>query len=117
MSKKRDVGIYLEDILESINLIEKHTKNLKRKDFSRSIEKQDAVVHRLEIIGEAAKNVPKKFRDKYPEIPWREIVRTRDKIIHHYFEIDVKQIWNIIENDLQPLKKQVQSMLEELDQQ
>lgn len=117
MSEKRDVGVYLEDILESIKRIEKNTENLSREDFSRSIDKQDVVVHRLEIIGEAAKNVPQKFRDKYPEIPWREIARTRDKIIHHYFEIDVEQIWNIIENDLQPLKKQVQSMLDELDKQ
>lgn len=115
MSEKRDVGVYLEDILESIERIEKNTKNLSRDDFSGSIDKQDAVVHRLEIIGEAAKNVPQEFRDTYPEIPWREIARTRDKITHHYFEIDVEQIWNILQNDLPLLKKQVKTMLQELN--
>lgn len=115
MKGKRDVGVYLEDILESIERIEKNTKNLNREDFSKSIDKQDAVVHRLEIIGEAAKNVPQEFRDTYPQIPWREIARTRDKITHHYFEIDVEQIWNIIQNDLVPLKEQVKEMLKELD--
>lgn len=115
MSEKRDVGVYLEDILESIERIEKNTENLSREDFSRNIDKQDAIVHRLEIIGEAAKNVSQEFRDKYPKIPWREIARTRDKITHHYFEIDVEQIWNILQNDLQPLKKQVKEILKELD--
>ncbi len=115
MSEKRDVLVYLEDILESIGRIEKNAENLSREDFSRNIEKQDAVVHRLEIIGEAAKNVPQEFRDKYPKIPWREIARTRDKITHHYFEIDIEQIWNIIQKDLQPLKKQIKAILQELD--
>ena len=115
MSEKRDVGVYLEDILESIERIESNIANVNLEDFSRNIDKQDAIVHRLEIIGEAAKNVPQEFRDKYPKIPWREIARTRDKITHHYFEIDLMQIWNIIQNDLQPLKYQIRSILKELD--
>ena len=113
MSAKRDVGVYLEDILKSIGRIEKYTDNLNRSDFSQDIDKQDAVVHRLEIIGEAAKNVPQELREKYPNVPWREISRTREKITHHYFEIDEEQIWNIIQNDLQPLKKQITKILEE----
>ena len=117
MSEKRDVGVYLEDILESIERIEKTTEKLSREDFNRNIDKQDAVVHRLEIIGEAAKNVPIEFRYKYPKIPWREIARTRDKITHHYFEIDIEQIWNIIQNDLQPLKEQIKKLLTEVNHQ
>lgn len=78
---------------------------------------QDAVVRRLEIIGEAAKNVPQEYRDKYPETPWREIAKTRDKIIHHYFEVDEEQIWNIIQNDLQSLKQQIKKMIQVLDSQ
>ena len=112
MSEKRDVGVYLEDILESIKRIEQYSHNVSRGEFDENVDKQDAIVHWLEIIGEAAKNVPQKFRDQNPTIPWREISRTRDKITHHYFEIDVEQIWNIIQNDLQPLKKQIERLLE-----
>ena len=115
MSEKRDIGVYLEDILESIERIEKNTENLSREDFDRDVDKQDAVVHRLEVIGEAAKSAPQEFRDKYPKVPWREIARTRDKITHHYFEIDIEQIWNIIQKDLHPLKEQVKLILQELD--
>lgn len=115
MSAPRDVGLFLDDILESIKRIEKYTRNISKKEFSKDIDKQDAVVHRLEIIGEAAKNIPQELRDKHPDAPWREIARTRDKIIHHYFEIDIDQIWNIIQNDLQPLKTQIKDLLQELD--
>lgn len=115
MSDKRDVGVYLEDILESIKRIEESTKDLDREEFNTNIDKQDIVVHRLEIIGEAVKKIPQELRNRYSQIPWREIARTRDKITHHYFEVDVEQIWNIIQNDLQPLKKQVKQMLRELD--
>lgn len=117
MSAKRDVGVYLEDILESIKRIEQYTENLSEREFHESVDKQDAVVHRLEIMGEAAKNVPQEFRDKYPKIPWREIARTRDKITHHYFEIDEGQIWNIIQNDLNLLKKQIEELLRALPKQ
>lgn len=112
MSAKRDVGVYLEDILESIGLIEKYTHNISESEFNRDSDKQDAVTHRLEIIGEAAKHVPQEFCDAHPEVSWREIARTRDKIIHHYFEIDIEQIWNIIQNDLTPLKKQIEALLD-----
>lgn len=117
MSAPRDNGVYLDDILESINRIEKYTHNVSREEFENDIDKQDAVVHRLEVIGEAAKRVTKDFRDKYPNVPWKDIARTRDKITHHYFEVDLEIIWSIIQNDLKPLKEQVQAMLRALDSQ
>jgi len=55
------------------------------------------------------------LRDNYPHIPWQEVARTRDKIIHHYFELDINEIWDIIQHDLTPLKEQIKAMLEELD--
>lgn len=115
MSAPRDVGVYLDDILESITRIEKYTQNLTRDEFDNNIDKQDAVVHRLEIIGEATKRIPQDFRDKYPETAWQDIAKTRDKIIHHYFEVDLEIIWSIVQNDLKPLKEQVQVILKDLD--
>lgn len=115
MSAPRDVGVYLEDILESIDRIEEYTQDLNQKELFKSIDKQDAIVHRLEIIGEAVKHIPQEFQNKYPKTPWKEIARTRDKITHYYFEIDLEIIWSIIQNDLKPLKDQVKIMLEGLE--
>lgn len=115
MSAKRDVGSYFEDILESIGRIEKSIKNVSRAEFNRDVDKQDATVHRIEIIGEAAKRVPQEIRDRFPQIPWRDVSRTRDKIIHHYDQIDLDEIWDIIKIDLLPLKKQVKEALRDWD--
>lgn len=66
---KRDVRVYIEDILESIEKIEHYTESITEEDFYRDTQIQDAVLRRLEIIGEAVKNVPQEFKDKYQEIP------------------------------------------------
>lgn len=57
---------------------------------------QDAVVRRLEILGEASKNIPDSFQKKYPDVPWKKIVRMRDKLIHHYFGVDLKVTWDVV---------------------
>ena len=70
-----------------------------------------AVVRQIEIVGEAVKNLPSGFRDKHPEVPWRDIVGTRDKIIHHYFGVDLNVVWAIVKKDLVELKKNVEDIL------
>ena len=70
-------------------------------------EKQNAVIRSLEIIGEAVKNIPQKIKTKYTEVPWKAIAGTRDKITHHYFEIDLELIWKMVKENLTPLKKQM----------
>jgi len=64
---KRDIRVYVEDILESIEKIEEYTKPISEEDFYKNTQIQDAVLRRLAIIGEAVKNIPQEFRDKYPE--------------------------------------------------
>ncbi len=78
---ERDIGVYLEDILESIAKIEEYCQDLSAGEFLQRTQVQDAVVRRLEIIGEAVKNIPPVIRNKYPEIPWRDIAGTRDVLI------------------------------------
>ena len=102
------VQTFIEHMIDSIEKISEFTKNVNEDDFSSNIQLQDAVVRRIEIIGEAAKNIPKDFIQKHNNIPWKEIIGTRDKIIHHYFGINLDIVWNIVKNDLPDLKKKLE---------
>ena len=106
--------IFLEHILESIELIEEYIENIDKDSFIKSKNIQDSVIRRLEIIGEAAKNLPFDFREKYNSIEWNKIAGMRDVLIHHYFGVDLKLIWNLIKKDIPKLKQEIQSILEDL---
>lgn len=85
--------------------------NLKFEDFLNLKEKQDAIVRRLEIIGEATKNLPQNFKERHANINWKDITGMRDKIVHEYFDIDLKVVWDTIKNDLPTFKKQIENLL------
>jgi uncharacterized protein with HEPN domain len=109
----RDYKVYLEDILEAIGKVQRYTANLSQEAFSGDERTLDAVVRNLEIIGEASKNVPRKIRSKYPEVEWKRIAGLRDILIHEYFGIDIDIIWDIVQNKLPELKKQINQILSE----
>lgn len=114
---KRNIGLYLDDILECIRRIDSSTQNLSREQFENDIDIQDAIIRRIEIIGEAVKHLPQDFKENYPNVPWKEIAGTRDVFIHDYIDVNLDRVWNIIQNDLKPLKDHVQKMLQDLDDQ
>lgn len=91
---------YLDDILESIELVETYTRQLSKKDFLASHQVQDSVLRRIEIIGEAVKNIPPNVRDAYPEIPWQNIAGMRDIVIHEYFRVDLELTWAVVKKEL-----------------
>ena len=109
---KKDPKILLLDILDSIEKIEEYTKNISEDRFFNDLQIQDAVVRRVGIIGEAVKNLPASFRNKYSDIPWKKIAGTRDIIIHDYSGIDVNLVWEIVNKDILKLKKQILELLE-----
>ena len=108
---KKDPQVFLKHILESIEWIERETQGLSQDQFMQNVPTQDAAIRRLEIIGEAVKNIPTNFKKEYPNIPWKKIAGLRDKLIHGYFGIDLELVWKIIERDLPLFKKQIQEML------
>lgn len=111
MSKKRRDKDFIGDIKEAIELIFSYTKGLTYKKFLLDRKTQDAVVRNFEVIGEAAKNISKSFKAEYPEVPWKKISGLRDKLIHFYFGIDYKIVWNITRKELPELARQVDSIL------
>lgn len=109
---KKDPKIFLQHILESISEIEKYSKDVSRKEFSKSTQIQDAVIRRLEIIGEAVKNIPKKVRIKYDFVPWKKVTGSRDMLIHNYFQVDLESVWDTINKDIPKLKQNIKKILE-----
>ena len=111
---KKNIKIFLEHILESINLIEEYIKNKNKADFLNSKQLQDAIIRRIEIIGEASKNISDNFKKSHTEIPWKQITGMRDILIHQYFGVDLDLTWEVIETDLPKLKKQLIELNKEL---
>ena len=109
---KKDDRVFLRHILESIEKIEEFTQKLMESDFSRQVQVQDAVMRRLEIIGEATKNISPGFRARHPSVPWREMARMRDKLTHDYFGVDIVIVWRVVKNELPKLKIKIEQALQ-----
>lgn len=110
----KEPEVFVRHILESIERIEEFTKGKTKTDFLEDTQLQDATIRRIEIIGEASKNIPEDFKTNYPDIPWSEMSKTRDKLIHGYFGVDLELTWNIVKMDLPDLKEKIESLLEGL---
>lgn len=108
----RDFILFLEDILENINLIENSLGQISKNLFQTDLDKRDATLRRLEIIGEAVKNIPESFRKKYPKILWKDIAGFRDILTHAYFGVDFERVWKVVKKDLPKLKKEIKEILE-----
>ena len=108
---KKEPLIFLNHILESIKHIEKYSQGLTKEKLTKNIKIQDAIIRRIEIIEEATKNLPKEILKKYEQVEWNKVIRTRDKLIHGYFGVDLDIVWKIVKKDIPKLKEQIQDIL------
>lgn len=111
MSKHENLP-YLKHILDAIADIEGSVKKLSKEEFKGSKDIKDATVRRIEIIGEAVKNISKEFKQRHPEIEWAKIAGTRDIMIHAYFSVDLDIVWGIVKKDLPDLKEKIKIIAE-----
>lgn len=96
--------VYIEHILEAIDRIKKYTEEVEEQEFKKKDMVQDAVVRQIEVIGEATKQLSDEEREKYPEIPWKDIAGMRDNLIHNYFGVDLEQVWQTVKQDIPHLE-------------
>ena len=104
---KKDPKIFLQHIVESIELIEENARHLTKEKFFTDRTLQDAIIRRLEIIGEAVKNLPPSFKTKHDDIPWKQMAGMRDVLIHEYFDVDLSLTWSVIQRELPPVKEKL----------
>jgi len=108
---KKDPKIFIEHILESIQHIENYSRHLTEEQFNTDHAMQDAIIRRLEIIGEAVKNIAIFFKDKHPNIPWKQMAGMRDILIHEYFDIDLALTWKVVQRELPSIKEKLLAIL------
>ena len=107
----RDYRLFLEDILESCTRIERYTQEISFDQFVKDDKTYDAVLRNLEIIGEAVKNLPEEFRDRYHQVEWRKLAGLRDIVAHEYFGVSDEIVWDIVQNKISLLRQEIEEII------
>jgi uncharacterized protein with HEPN domain len=111
---KRDYALYVKDILDAIERIDEFTREMDFHDFLKDDRTASAVIRKLEIIGEASKNIPNQVRKRYKVLPWSDMARMRDKISHAYFGVDYEIVWKVVKERLPGIKAIITQILQDI---
>lgn len=107
---KRVYTDYFQDIINSIEEIESFVSDQSFQQFADDKKTINAVIRSLEVIGEAARNIPQEIKSKYPTIPWKKMTGMRDKIVHEYFGVDLEIVWQTVKEDLPKLQEMIKAV-------
>lgn len=113
MAEERSILLYLTDIIDSINQIGLYAKGQDAASFLSNKEKQDAIIRRIEIIGEASSKIPADTRSKYPQVQWAKMKGMRNIVAHDYFGVTPDLIWQVATVDIPALKPWIEQMINE----
>ena len=109
---KRDDTVYLRHIRDAIGAVADYLKGVDEEEFKRNRLLQDGVIRQVQIIGEATKRLSPGFRERHSHVPWSDIAAMRDKLVHDYFGVDVDTVWLTAIEDLPPLGREIDRLLE-----
>lgn len=112
---RKDPYVFLAHILQSIDLIEGYSQAKTMEEFIESPQLQDAIIRRIEIIGEAVKNLPEDFKKDHPEIEWQKIAGMRDVLIHQYFGVDLALTWDVVHSDIPDMMLKISRIIERME--
>jgi len=110
---QRDLRDYLQDMLDTIDIAQQFVADMTFADFQADQKTVFAAIRAIEVIGEAAKNIPLPIREQYPEMPWKSITGMRDKLIHSYFGVNLEVLWDTVQQDLMQLRPVISKMLQD----
>ena len=112
----RSVRLFLEDMQDAAQKVQRYTQGLNFEAFRKHEQVVDATLHNLQIIGEAAKNIPAEVREQHAAIPWRSLARFRDVLAHHYFGIRLETVWDVVKNEIPVLLPELQRAIEQTEE-
>jgi len=104
---------YIEDIVEAMNDAMSFVEGMEYDDFLKDRKTVYAVIRAIEIIGEAVKKIPEAVKNHYPQIPWRDMAGMRDKLIHEYFGVNLRAVWDTVKQDIPNLKPSFDKILKD----
>ncbi len=115
MKSKRVYSDYLRDILEASQKAVQFVEGMSYEIFNNDEKTQYAVVRALAVFGEADKKIPKSVQKRFPDVPWKLMAGMRDVMVHEYFRVDLKRVFETVRRDLPPVNKAIDSMLMEIE--